>query len=150
MLKRFETFILSITQIYRYIQKIKDQEMMELGLKGTHAMCLFTLNHYPDGLTSGELAALCYEDKAAISRATSLLRKKELVYIDTADTQKRYRAKLKLTPSGQKIAEKMISLIEYTVMQGGAGLSKSERDIFYLALNKIANNLQNLCHAKGE
>ena len=56
MTERFETFVLSINQIYRCIQKIKSREMVELGLKGTHVMCLFQLGQHPEGLTAAELA----------------------------------------------------------------------------------------------
>lgn len=52
MVRRFETFIIYINQIYRCVQKIKSREMMELGLKGTDVMCLFNLMRSDDGLTS--------------------------------------------------------------------------------------------------
>ena len=81
MTHRFETFVLSINRIYRCIQKIKSQEMTELGLKGTHVMCLFQLRQYPQGLTAAELSHFCMEDKAAISRAISRLEELELVQL---------------------------------------------------------------------
>ena len=54
MVRRFETFIIYINQIYRCVQKIKSREMMELGLKGTDVMCLFNLMRSDDGLTSAQ------------------------------------------------------------------------------------------------
>ena len=48
-------------------------EMTELGLKGTHVMCLFFLHHTPEGLTAAQLCQLCAEDKAAISRTIATL-----------------------------------------------------------------------------
>ncbi len=150
MLKRFEIFILSIHQIYRCIQKIKSQEMIALGLKGTHVMCLFHLNQKEEGLTSAELVILCLEDKAAISRAIRDLSQKGLLTFADSSPQKRYRAKLKLTLEGRRIADKMLVLIEDMVTKGGLGLTEEERSIFYKALDTISHNLNNLCLQKGE
>ena len=37
---RFETFSLSILELNRYLQKIKELEMKQFGLKANHTMCL--------------------------------------------------------------------------------------------------------------
>ena len=64
----FEVFINTINQINHSIQVIKNNEMIKYDLKGNHVMCLYQLRQHKDGLTSTELARLCGEDKAAISR----------------------------------------------------------------------------------
>lgn len=71
MENRFETFTSLILQISRSIQRIKSLEMTEFHLQGVHAMCLFYLYRNPGGLTQGELARLCLEDKASVSRAVA-------------------------------------------------------------------------------
>ena len=38
---RFETFSLSILELNRYLQKIKELEMKQFGLKANHTMCLY-------------------------------------------------------------------------------------------------------------
>ena len=58
MLHRFEEFVTGITECHRYIQRIKAMEMTELGLKGTHVMCLFYMGRSPEGLTAGQLCTL--------------------------------------------------------------------------------------------
>ena len=40
---RFETFSLSILELNRYLQKIKELEMKQFGLKANHTMCLYYL-----------------------------------------------------------------------------------------------------------
>ena len=44
----------------------------------------------------------------------------------------------------------MVTLIESSVSRAGEGLTEEERAVFYKALGKIADNLQNICENKGE
>ena len=141
MVNRFQSFVGGITACYRYIQRIKSMEMTELGLKGTHVMCLFFLHHNPDGLTAAQLCQLCAEDKAAISRTVKML--KENGYISSGE--KKYRAVLKLTETGSEKAQRLGELIEHWVCLGGDGISDSDRDTFYRVLDVIAENLREKC-----
>ena len=138
MIKRFEAFVTGITLCYKYIQKIKSAEMTELGLKGTHVMCIFFLSHNPEGLTAAQLCRLCAEDKAAVSRTVAELQREGYV----APGEKRYRAALRLTEKGEEVARRVEGLIEQWVAFGGAGLSDSDREAFYRALELISNNLK--------
>ena len=138
MIKRFEAFVTGITLCYKYIQKIKSAEMTELGLKGTNVMCIFFLSHNPDGLTAAQLCRLCAEDKAAVSRTVAELQREGYV----APGEKRYRAALRLTEKGEEVARRVDGLIEQWVAFGGAGLSDSDREAFYRALELISNNLK--------
>lgn len=145
MTQRFETFVLSINRIYRSIQKIKSQEMAELGLKGTHVMCLFQLRQVPGGLTAAELSGLCLEDKAAVSRVISRLEELGLVQLPAPGEKRRYRSKIKLTDAGAAAAERVTALIERAVQKGGAGLTEEQRETFYTALRLIDQNLSGIC-----
>ena len=78
-MERFVAFVNNINQIYRCVQKIKNNEMTEFGLRGTHVMCIFHLNHAKAALTSARLSVICGEDKAAISRVVSELAEKDLI-----------------------------------------------------------------------
>ena len=113
-------------------------EMTELGLKGTHMMCLFFLYQNPEGLTAVQLCQLCAEDKAAISRTITTLKNKGFI----ESGEKRYRATLTLTQSGINIAQKLDNIINQWVGFGGDGLSDDERDTFYRVLGQISNNLR--------
>lgn len=140
MIHRFEAFVSGITICYKYIQRIKSMEMEELGLKGTHAMCLFYLHLNPEGLTATQLSTLCGEDKAAISRTISDLRQQGFV---CQEPEKSYRASLLLTQKGRSVAEKVDQLIESWVTAGGDGLNEQQRNDFYQSLALISSNLKN-------
>ena len=136
MLHRFSEFVSGITECYRHIQRIKAMEMTELGLKGTHVMCLFYL-HQSDGLTAAQLCALCAEDKAAISRTVA-----ELEAGGYLEGRGKYRAPLLLTEKGRQTARQIEGLVQQWVLLGGDGLTEEERRAFYGALGKIADNLK--------
>lgn len=138
MIQRFQSFVTGVTVCYKYIQRIKSAEMTEFGLKGTHVMCLFFLHHNPDGLTAAQLCQLCAEDKAAISRTVATLQAKG--FVDAG--QKKYRALLTLTPTGEEVACQVDGLIEQWVGLGGDGLSDEERTTFYRVLEMISGNLR--------
>lgn len=137
MIQRFDDFVSGITACYKGIQRIKNLEMTELGLKGTHVMCLFYLHRNPDGLTAAQLCQLCDEDKAAISRTVATLQQNGYVRPEG----KKYRALLFLTEAGEKIARRNDNLIRQWVMRCGEGLTEEERNIFYRCLGKIADNI---------
>lgn len=139
MQQRFESFVTGMTVCYKHIQRIKSTEMTELGLKGTHAMCLFFLDRYEDGLTAAELCRLCNEDKAAISRSLATLREKNYI----CGEGKAYRVKWQLTEDGQRLSERVGELVAQWVGFGGEGLSDEDRDTFYRVLEHISTNLRN-------
>lgn len=139
MHQRFDAFVSGITTCYKYIQRIKSQEMTEFGLKGTHVMCLYYLRQNPAGLTASQLCGLCAEDKAAISRTVSELKTRG--YITTL-SEKAYRAMLTLTAAGQEVARKFDRLIDGWVTVGGDGLTDEERSDFYRSLFTILENLR--------
>ena len=138
MIERFQSFVTGITICYKYIQRIKNAEMTEFGLKGTHVMCIFFLHHSPEGLTAAELCQLCAEDKAAISRTLAALLEKGYIQSE----EKKYRAKITLTEKGLQLAKQVDKVIEQWVGFGGDGLEEAERENFYHTLELISDNLK--------
>ena len=143
---RFQSFVTGITLCYKSIQRIKSMEMTELGLKGTHVMCLFFLHSHPEGLTAARLCQLCAEDKAAISRTLAFLQQEGYIHTDGS----RYRAKLLLTEKGQAAALQVEKLIDKWVGFGGDGLSEEDRAAFYRVLEHISNNLRDTVDSKNK
>ena len=139
MNQRFQNFLTGITVCYKYIQRIKNAEMTEFRLKGTHVACIFYLNHNPEGLTSAQLCSLCAEDKASISRTVAYLRQRGFIEPGGA---KAYRTPLRLTVQGREVARQMEPIIEEWVDIGGVGLSDEQREAFYDTLAHIADNLR--------
>ena len=136
MKERFEAFITGVTVCYKYIQRIKNMEMTELGLKGTHLTCLFFLSQ--QNYTAAQLCQLCAEDKASISRTVANLRARGYI----APSEKQYKAPLRLTEEGRKTASQLEPLIQRWVLQGGDGLTEQQRDVFYECLDIISANLR--------
>ncbi len=152
MERLFESFVFSVSRIYKDIQKIKSREMARMGLRGAHALYLYRLSRAPDGLTGAQLAALCDEDKAAVSRAMAQLEQAGLVVYPDDDDQRRYRSRAVLTDAGQEAARRVGELIASYVGAVQAEMSDARRRSFYGALNEIADNLHRLTdeHAEGD
>ena len=71
MQDRFERFVVSITELHRYLQKLKELEMGQMDLKAGYTMCLYYLGKHPEGLTATQLTELCKEDKVPVFRRRS-------------------------------------------------------------------------------
>lgn len=138
MENRFENFTFRILQVSKLIQRIKNYEMKEFGLKAVHVMCIFYLHGNPQGLTNTELVKMTLEDKAAISRALCLLKEKGLI----RGEEKRHKGLVSLTEEGERVACSIGHAAKKAVEAGGDGLTDENREIFYSSLNKIAENLE--------
>ena len=140
-MNRFETFTGSILELNRYLQKLKDLEMKPFGLRANHVMCLYYLGRNPQGLTVTEMAEVCKEDKAAVSRCLSQLIQRGLVGGNFPENKRSYRTRLTLTDSGRELAEKIYQRIDAAMIGGGSGLTEEQRDSFYAAMEMIIDNL---------
>ena len=137
MEKVFENFAVVIMKLNKLIQRIKQFEMREYGLKAIHVMCVYYLDENPAGLTSGELVKLTLEDKVAVSRAVAALQEKGYVRCG----QKTNNAKLTLTDEGKKLAFAISERSIKAVEAGSADMSEEQRRLFYGYLNETADKL---------
>ncbi len=140
MIDRFERFSFAISEISYHWHKIAAGEMEKYGLKGPYAVYFTTMRQFPDGITAAKLAELCSRDKAAVSRDIATLEKQGLVKKEG----EYYRASLKLTPEGEKLAEVINEKAMIAVENGGKGCTEEERAIFYKVLELIRSNLEEL------
>lgn len=148
MEERFEHFTLLITQIGRYIRRIKTEAMAEFDLKSTHLSCIYYL--YKKGaLTATELSEMCDEDKASISRSMVYLEEKGYIVCDTK-TKKRYKSPVELTDKGREVSSVLAVKIEETLNAASQGMSEDERTIMYRTLTLISNNLRDICENYSE
>lgn len=138
---RFETFAVSILELNRYLQKIKDMEMRTYGLRGNHVMCLYYLGKNNNGLTATELTEVCREDKAAISRSLAQLIELGYIYRNQDEQKRSYRSKLFLTEKGKELVTAIDQKIDSILTQGSHGLTPEQRNIFYSTMNIIIQNL---------
>lgn len=135
----FEKFTVSILKLNKLVQRIKACEMKKFGLKSVHAMCLYHLSVHGQGLSAGRLVKLTLEDKAAISRALSDMRKMGYVEYDAS----RHGAPVKLTRSGAELAESIRARAAAAVGAGSLKFTPDQREFFYRSLITISDNLQN-------
>lgn len=143
MLNRFERFSLAISEIDRCWHKLAAEEMAPYELNSPHAVYLYTLNKYPDGITAARLGELCCKNKADVSRMVAILVKKGMVRKKNIGL-KCYRARLQLTEKGKQAAEHVQQRAALAVELAGTGMTDAEREIFYRCLEQITTNLQTL------
>lgn len=144
MLERFEQFSISVSSIYRSIQKIERVEMAKHGLKGPHAQCLLAIKKHPEGITAARLCEVCEKDKAAVSRTLAELEEVGMIYRENRNGS-RYRSALMLTEQGEIAAEAVVEKARMAVERAGIGFGEAEREVFYRVLAIIAGNLHKLC-----
>ncbi len=142
-MERFKTFTVLITKINRNIRRIKTEEMAEYNLKSPHVSCLYYL-YREDGLTASELADICDEDKAAISRSIDYLETSGFLLCHST-AKKRYKARLELTDTGRDIARRITKKIDGVLDFVGKTMSDEERVSFYDKLVAISDNLEEFC-----
>lgn len=150
MRNRFESFAGSVLDLNRCLQKIKDLEMKQFGLKGAHTMCLYYLGQHDEGLTAARLTKLCREDKSAVSRCLNQLISKDLVCCKLPENKRSYRTLHYLTDQGKSLVVKMNERIEHALMSGGRNLSDEERNVFYDTMEHILDNLTQYLQGKEE
>ncbi len=143
MIERFEQFTCSINAIYRYILKIERGEMEKFGFRGSYALYLAIMSHFPDGITATRLGELSDRDKAGISRIVAEMEQNGLI-TRQSNTENFYRAKLKLTENGQQVADFVKKKAIAAVSEAGDGISDQNRRIFYECLSIIASNLRRI------
>lgn len=141
MRDRFESFALSVVDLGRLVQKIKELEMERLGLKASHTMCLYYLGQHPEGATCTQLVDQCREDKAAVSRCLGQLMERGLVVREQEDGHRAYRCRHFLTPAGKELASQVNGRVQEALSSGGNGLTAEQRESFYEALELIRGNL---------
>lgn len=150
MVDRFAQFTGAILTLYRYINKIKELEMAQWGLRGSHVMCLYYLGQYEEGLTAAQLTSLCKEDKAAISRTVAQLTQQQLIRRSPSDTGNSYRAALCLTDQGKMLVKTINQKIEDILACSSQGISDQQRETLYRSFQVILNNLEQYVKQREE
>ncbi len=140
MQERFETFTVLINKISRNIRKIKNQEMVEYGLRSAHVSCLYYL-YTSKGATATDLCERCAEDKATISRSLDYLETNGYLTCESKNA-KRYKSPLILTNKGNEVGKKIADKISGVLDAISGGLTEKERVAFYRSLSIISESLE--------
>ena len=91
-----------------------------------------------EGLSVSELCRQTMDDKAAVSRAVSVLRERGYVRAGGIPAFPPVR----LTKEGEELAAYISGRAACAVSEGGVGLSDEERARFLLVMETICNNLE--------
>lgn len=143
MIDRFEKFSFAISELHRYLNKITADEMERYGLKGPHAIYLFVLYRYDEGITESELSELCFKNKADVSRVIGSFEKKGLI-VKKGGTKNNYRAQIMLTEDGIKAANALQERAHVLIDRVGSGITDENRNILYETLGLIASNMRDM------
>ena len=144
---RFEDFVGLITAVAKEIQRIKTVELARFGLRASDLMCVYTLQHHPDGLTAAGLARATSVDRAAVSRVVSHLKEAGIVEVggeEEATAAERYRAPIRLSEKGSAVMLEVNDIISRIVDQAGCGLSDESRRIMYDSLSSVYKELKEI------
>lgn len=146
MVERFESFMLLMARINKYVRKIRSVEMEKMNLKSGHALCIYYL-YKNKRLTMTALSRKCGEDKASLSRAIDFLKTEG--YIESGDSSG-YKNPLRLTEkgilAGKELSEKIDDILSVTSID----VDKEDRDVMYITLEKIADNLSKIYNSYEE
>ena len=145
---RYTMFSITIEQVAKNLQKLKNERMEKFGLRSVHVTCLVRLGRAKDGLTGAELTECCEVDKSLISRVLSELEEKE--YICYEKCAKKYRRKIYLTESGQHIFEEIQGMLSEAVTAVRGDLSDEDVETFYRVLHSFDCNICTLLHPTKE
>lgn len=143
MQKRFKAFTTLVTNINRYIKKIKTEEMSKYNLKSVHVSCIYYL-YREGGLTVKELCDICDEDKANISRAVEYLEDQGYIR-ERAKGSKRYKSPLELSESGEKVGGIIADRIHNIFFEVSSEIPEEDREAMYRSLEVISENLRKYC-----
>lgn len=143
MIERFELFSYAFIGVLHSCYKISAIDMGKYGLKGSYAKFFSILSKFKDGITATKLIEVCGIDKAGVSRAIADLEKAGYV-TKIVGENKRYRAKIVLTESGEQVAEYIRDRVHLAIEAAGKGISEQERQIFYNTLFTLNKNLSEL------
>lgn len=142
MTERFDEFTSLITNIYRNIKKIRNDEMAEYNLKSMHLSCLHYMYKYQK-LTAAQLCDIALEDKANVSRCLRYLQDEGYI-APNENIPRKYQCFFRLTKKGMSVAlgieEKIKNILNIT----GRDLKAEDREIMYSSLRSINDNLSKI------
>lgn len=139
---RYITFSISIEQIAKNLQKLKNDKMASFGLRSVHVTCLVRLGQSKKGMTGADLAETCGVDKSLISRVLFELEEKGYIFYEESD--KKYRRKIFLTESGSIVLSEVQRLLETAVDEVRGDVTDAELECFYRVLNYFDRNICDL------
>lgn len=140
-MERFERFYTAFMDMSRAMMRVRELELRRLGLRPTHAVCLYYLAARPDGAYASEMSMLTREDKAAVSRALAELAARGMVVTEAAQGRRAYRSRRYLTEEGRRTAERLGRRIRHAYRVCGKDLPPEREAVLLDTMEILLNNL---------
>lgn len=134
--ERIDSFLTGIRKLSKLIFKAKSQIVKDFSLKSIHTIILFYLVK-KGPLTNASLVRLTLEDKAAVSKALSSLKKSGLV-----EFSKGYNSQVNLTQNGLEVASIIYDEALDFEKEARKGISEEDANVFLDVLDKYIDNIQ--------
>ena len=148
--ERFEQFSSLISGIYRDIQKLKAKWTEPLGMKSVHIFWVYLLKNHPEGLTASELSRHSQSNRSLVSREIQELIDLGYVHTGKGNQNRRYGQKLRLTTSGQEVAQRISEASLDIQGQVNAGIPEEDLIILYRTLGILMENFHRLTEQTSE
>ncbi|AHH97756.1 MarR family transcriptional regulator [Kutzneria viridogrisea] len=128
-----------VKRVQQMLRHASDEELRQSGLSISQYTVLRAVADHP-GVSSAELARLCFVTRQSLQDVLSGLRTHELVVVAEQPTGGRARP-VRLTPAGEhrlELADKVVDTVERRML---AGLSPDDRGRLTMLLTRCAENL---------
>ena len=145
---RYIKFSLTVEQLAKNLQKLKNSCMAEFGLRSVHVTCIVRLGHSADGLTSAQLSEACDVDKSLISRVVGELEEKGFLVYE--ETDKIYRRKILLTERGTEVFESIRGILFDAIDAVRGTISDRDVETFYNVLTYFDSNICELIKSRKQ
>ena len=141
-MENISAFAVSLENINKYINKIKNIKISEYGIRIAHFNCMMHIDLSKEGLTPTEISQDCGIDKAFVSRTTADLIKGGFIRINQKfNDGRKYRNKYILTEKGQSVMQETKTMIENYLTEVCGKIGEIEMRSFINVILSINENM---------
>jgi DNA-binding MarR family transcriptional regulator len=142
ILENISALAVSLENINKYINKIKNIKISEYGIKIAHFNFMMHIDLSKEGLTPTEISQDCDVDKAFVSRTTAELIKGGFIRINQKfNDGRKYRNKYILTEKGQSVMQETKMMIEKYLTEVCGKIGDIEMKSFIDIILSISENM---------
>ncbi len=149
--ERFHDFVVGIHQLDNYIKSIEISVARNIGIKGVHALMIYSLYDLPEGLTASEIARKNGYNRSLVSREVNALCKEGIIRYNLKDGKtSKYNAKIILTEKGRDIAKSFSEIGISAQDQVRGDISMEDLAVFYSVLKRMVDTTAEAANFKEQ
>ena len=139
----FSSFALSLDNVTKCINKIRNTKISEFGIRPAHLNCMMHIDLSADGLTPTEISKTCGVDKSFVSRTTTHLIKGGFIQSNKKfDDGRKYKVKYILTEKGQAVISETRAMIENYFSDINQKISEYEMNCFIRVVLTLSESVR--------